>query len=283
MNSRTTHSRPLAKLVPLWLAAIATFGCGDNEQTSTTDGAVEAAADAALDAKSQDAAPDAAGDSTLPDAAQDASVDGATSGVEVACILAAPVRTEPGQGANACPIPEVETVHIYSSEDDFTYGEPLVAENIALGTQAGEPTTAKLVFRNIDLERNADLASARLEVISSSNYPFDETDEGADIVEIRAELLPVEVAEGVCHQVLTQASVEWDTGTWTNEERIMTPDLSALVEEVVAQPSWLNGDSIRFMITTQTVSGYGRAFWSVDRAEPEGPLAAQRRGSRRWG
>ncbi len=60
----------------------------------------------------------------------------------------------------------------------------------------------------------------------------------------------------------TAASVEWSPEPWVSLEARPTPDLSVLVEEVVALPNWQPGNALVLLISG---SGSGeRDVWSYD-------------------
>lgn len=65
---------------------------------------------------------------------------------------------------------------------------------------------------------------------------------------------PTTAAEGRALS-LTTAYVDWEVEAWTSATSYETPDLSAIVEEVVAQASWVSGDHITFVIVPQTSFG----------------------------
>ena len=54
---------------------------------------------------------------------------------------------------------------------------------------------------------------------------------------------------GISSRATTNASVDWATPTWTTET-ITTPDLAAIVQEIVDQADWTSGNALGFTITS---------------------------------
>jgi hypothetical protein len=69
----------------------------------------------------------------------------------------------------------------------------------------------------------------------------------------------------------TTASVIWNVGTPTLDTQVTTPDLSAIIQEIIDQPGWVNGNRITLYFTDNQGAGYqgqaGTAFDSYDEGE----------------
>ena len=55
-------------------------------------------------------------------------------------------------------------------------------------------------------------------------------------------------AFGITGRPVTTESVAWSPGAWTNGVEYQSPDLSALVQEVVDRAGWAEGNSLAFII-----------------------------------
>ncbi len=72
----------------------------------------------------------------------------------------------------------------------------------------------------------------------------------------------------ISNRVLTTASTSWNPSTWVNGTAYTSPDLSAVVQEIVGRPGWSNGNSLAFVI-----SGTGsRSASSFDGSAADAPV-----------
>ena len=117
----------------------------------------------------------------------------------------------------------------------------------ALGNQ-----TVGVRFENLALLAGAVIESADLQ------FSADEAQSEATALTLRAQaadhaLIFTTNANSLTARPLTAASVAWAPAAWVNlGERgplQRTPDLSALVREVIARPGWTSGNALAFLIT----------------------------------
>jgi hypothetical protein len=111
--------------------------------------------------------------------------------------------------------------------------------------------TVGLRFENISVPTGAVIASANIQ------FTADEAQSEATALTIRAEAAdnaPIftNTANNLSARTLTTRSVAWSPAEWiTVDERgplEQTPDLSALVSEVIARPGWSSGNAMVFLI-----------------------------------
>lgn len=127
-----------------------------------------------------------------------------------------------------------------------------------------------LRFDNLALPPGALIADARLQ------FAADETQTEATALTLRAQAADSAgiftiAANNLSSRPLTAASVPWSPAVWASvDERgplQRTPDLSALVREVIARPGWTNGGALAFLIT-------GTGHRTADAADDPGGLPA---------
>ncbi|MEW6999328.1 PKD domain-containing protein, partial [Colwelliaceae bacterium BS250] len=125
-----------------------------------------------------------------------------------------------------------------------------------------------LRFRGIDIPQGANIDSAYLEFI------VDETNSGATDVEIRAQAVDNAPAFGtsaydITNRVQTNNYVPWGVLSWDNVGAAEpSPDISALVQEVVNRQGWNLGNNIVFFISgdgERTAESYDGAPASAPR------------------
>lgn len=119
------------------------------------------------------------------------------------------------------------------------------------GTGAGEQIVG-LRFENLALPPGALVAQAHIQ------FAADETQSEATTLLIRAQAADsapgfTPTANDLGARPLTTAAVVWTPPPWTTVDergaRQRTPDLSALLNEVLRRPGWTNGNAMVFLIT----------------------------------
>tara|TARA_R110002049_G_scaffold182485_1_gene350273 strand:- start:721 stop:16071 length:15351 start_codon:yes stop_codon:yes gene_type:complete len=169
----------------------------------------------------------------------------------------------------------ITSVRVSQSSDDAEERAADGAVNLAstdveLGDDPGhfEDQTAGLRFQNVTVPRNSLVTGAYLE------FTTDEIDDVPTSVTIRAQAADnagtfVEATNNITGRPTTTASVVWDIPAWTTIDEVhRSPDLSALVEQVVNRPGWNFGNSIVF-----TIEGTGsRTAESFNGDGPAAPL-----------
>lgn len=139
-----------------------------------------------------------------------------------------------------------------SLEDNTTFD--IGSSDLELGTE-GPPEPRQAVglrFLNIGIPPQSTISSASIQ------FMVDEADDEDTTVRIYGELSPNSgpftlVPSDISGRPRTTNSVLWsDIPLWTNEGDSgpdqLTPDLSALVQEIIDQPSWAMGNAMTFVI-----------------------------------
>lgn len=91
-------------------------------------------------------------------------------------------------------------------------------------------------------------------------FTVDGTYENALQVDIRGELTPdpntySAISQPISRTLLTSAKITWPiTQTWTSWERWTSPDISSVIQEVIDQPSWQEGNAISLIVKNSAVS-----------------------------
>lgn len=127
----------------------------------------------------------------------------------------------------------------------------VTSSDIELGDDPGfnEDQTVGLRFTNLDLPQGAIILSAALE------FAVDETDSGPTDVVIRAEVADdaaafVASTNNVSNRPLTLAAEPWSIPTWgTVGATQQSPDISAVVQEIVDRSGWSANNSMVFVIS----------------------------------
>lgn len=124
--------------------------------------------------------------------------------------------------------------------------------DLELGSDLGTPTTTGMRFTGLAIPRGARVTRAWVQ------FNADELDRRAATLTLRAQaadspLAFTSSAFDVSSRPRTAASVVWSAPTWTvfgaagAEQR--TPDLAAIVQEVVDRPGWASGNALAVLVT----------------------------------
>jgi hypothetical protein len=118
-----------------------------------------------------------------------------------------------------------------------------------------------LRFANIPVPQGARISSARVTFAVSVPSTV-----ATDVV-VTGELSPSaaafeQIAYNLSSRQQTAESVSWDAiDPWTAQGALMpTPDLAPIVEELVGQATWVEGNAVAFFFTGQG----NRVAWSFD-------------------
>ncbi|MHC4431458.1 MAG: PPC domain-containing protein, partial [Planctomycetota bacterium] len=137
----------------------------------------------------------------------------------------------------------------------------LTSTDIELGDDLGliGEQSEGLRFQNVAIPQGATITAAYLE------FETDEAGSTPTIIDIRAQAAdnaPVFSAANydLTSRPTTAAFVVWDIPAWnTVDEKHRSPDLAAMVQEVVDRPGWSSNNSMAFVITgtgTRTAEAY---------------------------
>ncbi len=124
--------------------------------------------------------------------------------------------------------------------------------DLELGSDHGVATTVALRFSGLEVPRNATIERATVQ------FNADELDRAAATLAIRAHAADhsaalAGTAFNLSSRPATTGAVTWSVPTWTvfgaagPEQR--TPDVGAVIEEVVERPGWVAGNALTLLIT----------------------------------
>jgi chitodextrinase len=134
--------------------------------------------------------------------------------------------------------------------------------DLELAVDGTSAQTVGLRFPGLDVPQGATVLSATIQ------FTADEVKTGAASLVIRGESANsaapfASLSENVSGRSTTGASVPWNPPGWTAKGDAgaaqRTPDLAAIVQEIVARPGWVPGNAIAFLITgtgTRTAEAY---------------------------
>ena len=141
-------------------------------------------------------------------------------------------------------------------------GVTLASSDIEMVEDGGSAYTSAFRFTNISLPPDAIINSAYIQ------FYADEAHTGPCNLTINAEdsgnASPFQALSGnITSRATTSASTSWSPAPWTiigeNGPNQATPDLSALVAEVISNTGWAEGNSMAFIVTgsgTRTADAY---------------------------
>ncbi len=138
------------------------------------------------------------------------------------------------------------------AEEDSKGGVKLHSSDLELGLDAGDPQVVALRFTDIPLATPEDLEAAYIQ------FTVDEKGKSRCRLKIQAEISgnsqPLkETKQNLSSRKRSKAYVEWTPAAWTKVGTAgtaqATPDLTALLKEVLARKDWKPGNSISFLVT----------------------------------
>lgn len=141
----------------------------------------------------------------------------------------------------------------------------LNTDNVII-SQGTANVTSGFRFQKVNIPQGATIQSASIKITSGSNNLSDTS------IDITGELVADSPAfdsspSNLSSRSRTASSVTWDTANAfpdANEE-ISTPDLSAILQEVVNQPGWCGGNSTSFIFDATSIdAASGRLAKAVD-------------------
>lgn len=130
---------------------------------------------------------------------------------------------------------------------------------------------AAIVFRGVGIPQGADIVSAHLKVRSYDSHLADQV--YAKIGAEAADNVPEQGAlYGIGAKPLTGASADWVlTEPWSPDTWYDSPDIAAVIEEVVGRPGWSAGNSLAILCSTWCDRGGYRSFCSYEHDSNHAP------------
>ena len=116
-----------------------------------------------------------------------------------------------------------------------------------------ELQTMGIRFNGVAVPRRAHISSAHIQ------FKADETHSEPTTLQIRGQdvsnaLTFVNVANNITDRILTDAFVDWDPPAWVNRGDAgpaqQTPDIAAVIQEIVSRGDWSQGLSLVMIITS---------------------------------
>lgn len=160
-----------------------------------------------------------------------------------------------------------------SEDDAYTYGtsQNSTRDYLRVGRSAYDPPPyymSDMLFRNVNIPRGAQIISASLKVRSLDRY-LDAFVYGV----IEAEAADNAAGFGDDRHAgsapKTRASVDWDHfEAWSANTWYSSPDISAVIQEVVNREGWSTNNSLAIFYSTREREGGYRNFCSYD-SNPE--------------
>lgn len=165
--------------------------------------------------------------------------------------------TQPLPGPTPSPVRFAAERRVAASSDDAEEAVPAQTVNLAstdlemtIDPGAGTEQVVGMRFPNVQVPRDAVILSAYIE------FTTDETDRGgtqlAFVGEASDDALPFTTEPGnVTSRSLTAARVEWSpVPEWPSVGSFhRTPDLAAVVQEIVSRPGWRYGNALALLVT----------------------------------
>lgn len=147
---------------------------------------------------------------------------------------------------------EIVEVRVGASSDDaeeFEVGElDLVSTDLELVDDGSRRPgqTVGVRFTNVQVPQSAYVTSAYLV------FTADEADTGQTSLIVRGEATDdsATFSDAISSRPVTEASVAWSPAPWTSVgAEQQTPELAAIVSEIVNRPGWAAGNALSFIIT----------------------------------
>lgn len=138
--------------------------------------------------------------------------------------------------------------------------------NVTYSVGAPGQQSVGLRFQDIGIPQGATITSAALEFIAST------TDNSAAALTIKAEANDnpdsyAGTANNITGRSYTGASVNWSPDPWVVGTVYQSPDLSALVQEVVNRPGWCGNNAMAFNIIAADAAARAAISFEGDTAE----------------
>lgn len=161
-----------------------------------------------------------------------------------------PDSAGPGEGCIAQSLVRQVSTGNDDAEESLSNGAVnLGSSDLELTSDGSTNQIVGMRFQNVNIGPGAQIISATIE------FTTDETDSGATTVLIQGEDVddsaPFATTTGnLSSRSKTTAGVSWSPGPWnTVGEKHVTPDLSAIVQEIVNRPGWQAGNAMSFLVT----------------------------------
>jgi hypothetical protein len=143
-------------------------------------------------------------------------------------------------------------IPVAASEDDANQtSTPTTVINNANATVDATNEHFGLRFRNVTIPNGATINSASLSVVPTASTFDEPLHVIAGFAHDDTPIFATSPTTNISDRALTTATVLWDSTDLGADgtTRFNTPDLSAIVQEIVDRPGWVSGNALGFRIT----------------------------------
>lgn len=165
-------------------------------------------------------------------------------------------------------VPSV-VVSIAASADDARQdvGNPFAMTLDATTLTLNDTRLSGLRFQNVAVPQGATILSAEIQLTANTTNTGDNTssifgEDADDAAQYTSD------ASNISGRTYTTASASWVIGDWAGNDRggaQLTPDISAIVQEIVDRAGWASGNAMAFKLT-RTAGDQPRTFAAWDHA-----------------
>lgn len=153
---------------------------------------------------------------------------------------------------NGCNEVTLAIVASDKAEEDTSDGSIDLGSSDLELVQESNVQAVGIIFSNVSVAQGATITSASIQ------FEADEVQTGAVTVTIQGEDIDdapafTSTTNDVTNRTLTTASVSWSPNDWNTVGEAgsdqQTPDLAAIIQEIVNRPGWVSGNDIAIIIT----------------------------------
>jgi hypothetical protein len=175
--------------------------------------------------------------------------------------------------ATATPFYQVNLKVSASADDAYDYSAAEFWNNtvaVRSGDNSGKKATAGLRFSGVSVPQGATITRAVLRVRSYQSWSnalhLKVSGEAADNPGgfVNADVRP-------SARVKTAARVDWDPATWMSGNWYESPDLRAVIQEIVNRPDWASGHALVLLLADDgSATSVSRLIYAYDSAAANG-------------
>ena len=155
-------------------------------------------------------------------------------------------------GGSACPIDVFIAVENDDAEENTSGGTmDLTSSDLELIMDSSNHQTVGLRFVGLDIDQGANITNAYVEFTAQEAVKSDPSTLTFYAHDIDSAPIFTSTSGDISNRTKTSASVTWaSVPTWdTNGAQYQSPDISAVIQEVVDRGSWTNNNDIAIIIT----------------------------------
>ena len=148
----------------------------------------------------------------------------------------------------------------YTAEENATTGESkgLNSSDLELGFDGPTPQICGVRFLNVTIPMGVTINSASIQFTAKANAGDPTIDIYGDLSVDAAKFTLAD--DDLSGRDATTASVDWSSiPAWTGGEVYSTPDLTAIIQEIVNQGGWVSGNVMAILLENTGLSGVRNA------------------------